>query len=139
MLVRQPRASRAKLVRDGRQRRISRLLVTAWFELEHAPTRREIQGDKELSPPLPLASAAGGMRRALLRAAAGGHSVRAAGRMAGRPAPSASRTLAGVNRHTPAEPLVWLTARRVDGSVRSAVAAQRDFTVANIESVAPVG
>jgi hypothetical protein len=54
-------------------------LVIAWFELEHAPTSREIQGDKELPPPLPLASAAGGMRRALLRSAVGGRSVRAVG------------------------------------------------------------
>jgi hypothetical protein len=54
-------------------------LVTAWFALEHAPTSREIEGDKELPPPLPLASAAGPMRRTLLRAAAGGHSVRAVG------------------------------------------------------------
>jgi hypothetical protein len=54
-------------------------LVTAWFELEHAPTSREIDGEKELPPPLPLASAAGVLRRSLLRAAAGGRSVRAAG------------------------------------------------------------
>jgi hypothetical protein len=53
------------------------VLVTAWFELEHAPTSREIQGDKELPPPLALASAAGPMRRALLRAATGGYSVQA--------------------------------------------------------------
>ncbi|HEY4020751.1 MAG TPA: helicase-associated domain-containing protein [Pseudonocardiaceae bacterium] len=54
-------------------------LVTAWFVLEHAPTSREIQGDKELPPPLPLASAAGSMRRVLVRIAAGGYSVRAVG------------------------------------------------------------
>jgi hypothetical protein len=54
-------------------------LVTTWFALEHAPTSREIQGDKELPPPLPLASAAGPTRRALLRAAAGGLSVRTVG------------------------------------------------------------
>nr|WP_042179610.1 helicase-associated domain-containing protein [Kibdelosporangium sp. MJ126-NF4] len=54
-------------------------LVTAWFTLEHAPTSREIQGDKELPPPLPLASAAGALRRAVLRAARGGLSVRAVG------------------------------------------------------------
>lgn len=54
-------------------------VVTAWFALEHAPTSREIEGDKELPPPLPLASAAGPMRRALLRAATGGYSVRAVG------------------------------------------------------------
>jgi len=55
------------------------VLVTAWFALEHAPTSREIQGDKELPPPLPLASAAGPLRRAVLRAAVGGFSVGAAG------------------------------------------------------------
>ncbi|EFC85806.1 WYL domain-containing protein [Parafrankia sp. EUN1f] len=54
-------------------------LVTAWLMLEHAPTSREIGGDKELAPPLPLASAAGGLRRALLRAARGGLSLRVAG------------------------------------------------------------
>ncbi len=53
-------------------------LVTAWFSLEHAPTNREIEGDKELPPPLPLGSAAGLLRRALLRAARSGSSVRAA-------------------------------------------------------------
>lgn len=51
------------------------VLVMAWFGLEHAPTSREVQGDKEAPPPLPLASAAGSMRRALLRAAGGGRSV----------------------------------------------------------------
>ncbi len=54
-------------------------LVTAWFELEHAPTSREIDGEKELPPPLPLASGAGMIRRALLRAATGGLSVRTTG------------------------------------------------------------
>lgn len=54
-------------------------LASAWFALEHAPTSREIDADKELPPPLPLASAAGALRRALLRAARGGHSVRAVG------------------------------------------------------------
>jgi hypothetical protein len=54
-------------------------LATTWFTLEHAPTSREIQGDKELPPPLPLASAAGALRRAVLRAALGGRSVRVAG------------------------------------------------------------
>ncbi|UJW35009.1 helicase-associated domain-containing protein [Saccharothrix sp. AJ9571] len=54
-------------------------LATAWFTLEHAPTSREIQGDKELPPPLPSASAAGALRRALLRAARHGLSVRAVG------------------------------------------------------------
>jgi hypothetical protein len=55
------------------------VLVTTWFGLEHAPTNREIDGEKELPPPLPLASAAGMIRRALLRAATGGLSVSATG------------------------------------------------------------
>jgi hypothetical protein len=55
------------------------VLVDAWFSLEHAPTSRETSGDRELPPPLPLASAAGLLRRALLRAAGSGASVRAAG------------------------------------------------------------
>jgi hypothetical protein len=54
------------------------LLAAAWFGLEHAPTSREIEGDKELPPPLPLASAAGVIRRALLRAASGRGSIAAA-------------------------------------------------------------
>ncbi|WP_051569443.1 WYL domain-containing protein [Frankia casuarinae] len=53
--------------------------MTAWLMLEHAPTSREIRGDKELAPPLPLASAAGGLRRAMLCAARGGLSLRVAG------------------------------------------------------------
>lgn len=53
-------------------------LVHAWFHLEHAPTSRGIEGDRELPPPLPLASAAGLLRRALLAAAGAGVSVRAA-------------------------------------------------------------
>lgn len=55
------------------------VLADAWFSLEHAPTSRETQGDKEHPPPLPLASAAGLLRRALLSAARSGASVRAAG------------------------------------------------------------
>jgi hypothetical protein len=55
------------------------VLAGAWFSLEHAPTSRGIEGDKELPPPLPLASAAGLLRRALLAAASSGKSVRAAG------------------------------------------------------------
>ncbi len=54
-------------------------LVDAWFSLEHAPTDREIPGDKELPPPLPLGSAAGLLRRAMLPAARSGVSVRAVG------------------------------------------------------------
>lgn len=55
------------------------VLVDAWYSLEHAPTSRGIEGDKELPPPLPLGSAAGLLRRALLAAACSGRSVRAAG------------------------------------------------------------
>ena len=47
-------------------------LAVAWFELPHAPTSREVDGDKEVPPPLPLESSAGPLRRALLRAAGGG-------------------------------------------------------------------
>jgi hypothetical protein len=54
-------------------------LATAWFGLPHAPTSREIDDGKEQPPPLPLSSLAGALRRALLRAAAGGRSVSAAG------------------------------------------------------------
>lgn len=52
--------------------------VTAWHELEHAPLMRDIDDDRELPPPLPLMSMAGGMRRAVLRAAGDGLSVRGA-------------------------------------------------------------
>ncbi|MGH3763631.1 MAG: helicase-associated domain-containing protein [Pseudonocardiaceae bacterium] len=55
------------------------VLVAAWFSLEHAPTSREVPGDKDLPPPLPLGSAAGWLRRALLPAATPGVSVRAVG------------------------------------------------------------
>ncbi|MGH3693896.1 MAG: helicase-associated domain-containing protein [Pseudonocardiaceae bacterium] len=55
------------------------VLGSAWFSLEHAPTSRETPDDKELPPPLPLGSAAGLMRRALLAAAGGGASGRAVG------------------------------------------------------------
>lgn len=48
-----------------------------WFALECTPTSREID-DGEVAPPLPLGSTGGLIRRALLRAAAGGRSVRAA-------------------------------------------------------------
>ncbi|MGH3872779.1 MAG: helicase-associated domain-containing protein [Pseudonocardiaceae bacterium] len=56
------------------------VLAGAWLSLEHAPTRRENQEDKEHPPPLPLASAAGLLRRALLSAARSGASVHAAGK-----------------------------------------------------------
>ncbi|HYQ67138.1 helicase-associated domain-containing protein [Actinophytocola sp.] len=55
------------------------VLARAWHELEHAPLMREIDDDKELPPPLPLMSMAGEMRRATLRAAHDGLSVRGAG------------------------------------------------------------
>jgi hypothetical protein len=48
----------------------------AWFALEWAPTDRD-DGDGEVAPPAPMASTAGLLRRALLRAAAGGRSLRA--------------------------------------------------------------
>ncbi|HEX5406385.1 MAG TPA: helicase-associated domain-containing protein [Pseudonocardiaceae bacterium] len=65
--------------REARPARQWATLANAWFGLEHAPTSREVEGDKEVPPPLPLASAAGDVRRALLRAASGGSSVSAAG------------------------------------------------------------
>ncbi|MDN5916969.1 MAG: helicase-associated domain-containing protein [Pseudonocardia sp.] len=52
-------------------------IAVAWFELDLAPTSREIE-DGEVAPPLLLESAAGMLRRSLLRAAGGGRSVRAA-------------------------------------------------------------
>jgi hypothetical protein len=56
------------------------VLADAWFSLEHAPTGREIPGDREVPPPLPLGSAAGLLRRAMLPAARSGVSVRAVGK-----------------------------------------------------------
>ncbi len=52
-------------------------LARAWFDLDVTPTRREVD-DGEVAPPLPLASTGGLVRRALLGAAAGGWSLRAA-------------------------------------------------------------
>jgi hypothetical protein len=54
-------------------------LAYTWLGLEHAPTSRDVGGDKELPPPLPLASSAGPLRRALLSAARSGMSVHAVG------------------------------------------------------------
>ncbi|MFN2479598.1 MAG: helicase-associated domain-containing protein [Pseudonocardiaceae bacterium] len=54
-------------------------VVDAWFSLEHAPTGRDISGDREVPPPLPLGSAAGLLRRAMLTAARSGVSVSAVG------------------------------------------------------------
>lgn len=54
-------------------------LVASWRGLEFAPTYRVIDEDgKELPPPLSMASDAGMIRRALLRASDGGRSVKAA-------------------------------------------------------------
>ncbi len=53
-------------------------VATAWYLLAHAPLMREVDEDKEHPPPLPLMSAAGEMRRAVLRAASGGLSLRGA-------------------------------------------------------------
>lgn len=59
-------------------------LAHAWFALDFAPTYRIISGNdrdvKEMAPPVPLASWAGVMRRAMLTAARDGASVRGAGR-----------------------------------------------------------
>lgn len=54
-------------------------LVACWFGLGHAPTRRMLPDGKEQPPPLPHGGVDGAARRALLRAARGGRSVRAAG------------------------------------------------------------
>lgn len=54
-------------------------LAVAWHGIEHAPLMREIDGDRELPPPLPLMSMAGEMRRAMLREARAGLSVRGVG------------------------------------------------------------
>lgn len=56
-------------------------LACAWFACDHAPTDREIDDGQELPPPLPLASAAGLLRRALLRAARPDSSVNAAAKV----------------------------------------------------------
>jgi len=52
------------------------VIALAWFALDVAPTSREIE-DGEVPPPEPMESAAGVVRRALLRTAAGGRSLRA--------------------------------------------------------------
>jgi hypothetical protein len=65
--------------RAAQPRRRWAVLIDTWFSLEHAPTSREIPGDRGVPPPLPLASAAGLLRRAILPAARSGVSVRAVG------------------------------------------------------------
>ncbi|HVL83564.1 MAG TPA: helicase-associated domain-containing protein [Pseudonocardia sp.] len=54
-------------------------LGRAWWGLEFAPTCRALDDGTDVPPPLPLASGAGMLRRALLTAAAGGRSATAAG------------------------------------------------------------
>jgi hypothetical protein len=65
--------------RDAEPSRRWAVLAVAWLSLEHAPSNREIEADKELPPPLPLMSGAGRLRRAMLRAAGPGGSVHATG------------------------------------------------------------
>jgi Helicase conserved C-terminal domain len=59
---------------DDLPSRWARIAMT-WFALEVAPTCRETD-DGEVPPPLPIASSSGLLRRAVLRAASGGASVR---------------------------------------------------------------
>jgi hypothetical protein len=66
--------------RDAQPGRRWAALAHAWCVLDFAPTYRTIDDDKEQPPPLPLASAAGLIRRAMLSAALTGASLRAAGR-----------------------------------------------------------
>lgn len=54
-------------------------LVIAWRAIEYSPLNRELDGGKEHPPPLPLMSAGGMIRRALLAATGVDGSVRAAG------------------------------------------------------------
>ncbi|SNQ51166.1 conserved hypothetical protein [Frankia canadensis] len=54
-------------------------LALGWFTLQHVSSRRALDEEREVPPPLPVNSAAGMIRRALLRAAAGGRSVRRSG------------------------------------------------------------
>lgn len=54
-------------------------LAITWHGIEHAPLMREIDGDRDLPPPLPLMSMVGDMRRAMVREARAGLSVRGVG------------------------------------------------------------
>ncbi|MGH3912309.1 MAG: helicase-associated domain-containing protein [Pseudonocardiaceae bacterium] len=65
--------------RDAEPGRRWAALVHAWYSLDYAPTSRTIEDDREQPPPLPLASNAGLLRRALLAAARSGKSVRVTG------------------------------------------------------------
>jgi hypothetical protein len=69
----------------------------AWFALDVAPTSREID-DGEVPPPEPMESAAGVVRRALLRAATGGRSVRVAAAELGWFCPLHPYTAEGLDR-----------------------------------------
>ena len=69
----------------------------AWHALDLAPTARRTD-DGEVPPPEPLESAAGVVRRALLRAAAGGRSVAAAAREIGWFCPLHPYTAAALDR-----------------------------------------
>jgi hypothetical protein len=65
--------------RDAEPGRRWATLAHAWFLLDFAPTYRVLDEDKHQPPPLPLASTAGLIRRAMLLAASPGASVRGAG------------------------------------------------------------
>ncbi|WP_261558808.1 helicase-associated domain-containing protein [Frankia tisae] len=51
-------------------------LALAWYILEHAPSGRELDDERDIAPPLPIESDAGLLRASLLRTADGGRSVR---------------------------------------------------------------
>jgi hypothetical protein len=59
------------------------VVADAWFALEHAPTSRETDDDREQPPPLPMGSWAGQLRRALLTAAEPGIPLPEIGRHVG--------------------------------------------------------
>ena len=69
----------------------------AWFALDVAPTSREID-DGEVPPPEPMESAAGVVRRALLRAATGGRSLEVAAAELGWFCPLHPYTAEGLDR-----------------------------------------
>jgi Helicase conserved C-terminal domain len=73
----------------------------AWHALGVAPTSRETD-EGEVPPPEPMASAAGMIRRALLRAATGGRSIRAAAAEIGWFCPLHPYTPAGLERRVSA-------------------------------------
>ncbi|HEV7649154.1 MAG TPA: helicase-associated domain-containing protein [Actinophytocola sp.] len=65
--------------RDAEPARQWAVVALAWYRLEHAPLSRDAGGDRELPPPLPLGSAAGAVRRAVLEVSRPGRSVRGGG------------------------------------------------------------